>query len=114
MPPSENISSHKKRRHSPIGQTIKRWFLISALAIVGTFGALGFFGKSGVLDILRLKGLLSELHAENSGLELKQLELREEITRLGDPTYLEYLAREQLGLMRPNELFILLEPNKND
>jgi cell division protein FtsB len=105
-----NSSNPKKRRHSPLGQKIKRWFVVAALGIVVVFGALGFFGKSGVLDILRLKGLLSELHAENRDLELKQQELREEIARLGDPTYLEYLAREQLGLMRPNEVFILLNP----
>lgn len=107
----ENIS--KKRRRPSIGRTMKRWFLFSALGIIGVFGFLGFFGKSGVLDILRLKSLLAEIHAENKDLELKQQELREEIARLGDPVYLEFLAREQLGLMRPNEIFILLDPTPN-
>jgi cell division protein FtsB len=110
-PPAKNISNPKKRRRSPISQTMRRWFLFSALGIIGVFGFLGFFGKSGVLDILRLKGLLSEINSENKILELKQQELHEEIARLRDPVYLEFLAREQLGLMRSNEIFILLEPS---
>jgi cell division protein FtsB len=104
------IPRAKKRRHSSIGQSMKRWFFLAGLGIIGFFGALGFFGKNGVLDIIRLKALLSDLHAENHNLELKQEELHEEVARLGDPNYLEYLAREQLGLMRPNEIFILLDP----
>jgi cell division protein FtsB len=99
----------KKRRQSSISQSLKRWFFLTALGIIAVFGGMGFLGKDGVLDIIHLKGLLSDLHAENRELELKQEELREEVARLGDPSYLEYLAREQLGLMRPNEIFILLE-----
>ena len=34
---------------------------------------------------------------------------RAEVQRLQDPRYLEYLARERFGYMRPNEVFILLD-----
>ena len=110
MPPQAASNRSQKRRSSSIGQSMKRWFFLAALGIITLFGGMGFLGKNGVLDIIHLKGLLSDLHAENRELEIKQEELREEVARLGDPNYLEYLAREQLGLMRPNEIFILLDP----
>lgn len=67
------------------------------------------FSQNGILDLLRLKTLYRNLQNENAGLMNQQAELRAELERLQDPRYLEYLARERFGYMRPNEVFILLD-----
>lgn len=99
-----------KGRPSYIGKSMKRWFFIGCLAIIGIFGVLGFLGENGALEIFRLKGLLANLRGEIHSLEVKQEDLKDEIAQLGEEHYVEFLAREQLGLMRPNEIFILIEP----
>lgn len=99
-----------ERRPSIIGQTLKRWFLLASLGIVTLFGILGLFGKNGVLDMIRLKSLHRGLDEEIAELQNEQEELKSEIARLKDPRYVEFLARDRLGLLRANEIFIVLDP----
>ena len=76
------------------------------------FGSLTLFSHNGILDLLRLKSLYHSLQNENAVLLSQQEELQAEVQRLQEPRYLEYLARERLGYMRPNEVFILLDSPK--
>jgi cell division protein FtsB len=99
------------RRRGPIGITIKKWFVLSAAGIVALFGLLGLFGKNGILDMLHLKSIHRNLQRENLALLQKQEKLKGEMARLGDLHYVEFLARDQMGLMRPNEVFVILEPS---
>ena len=111
--PSKNPSTRGKknlvRKRGRIGSSIRRWSLISAAGIVLVFGILGLFGKNGVLDMVKLKYLHQSLQKENLSLLETQEELKSEIARLHDGRYVEYLARERLGLMHPNEVFIILD-----
>ena len=50
-----------------------------------------------------LEQRLAELHAENEMLD-------EDVARLTDPSELETLARERLGLVRPGERAYVVEP----
>ncbi len=43
-------------------------------------------------------------------LQEQNAKLREEIRRLHDLSYVERLAREELGLVRPDEIIVLLLP----
>ena len=52
---------------------------------------------------------LEELEAKIAALSDKQAELEEEIVRLQDLDYLETLARERLGLVKPGEVIFQLE-----
>ncbi|MFO1462246.1 MAG: septum formation initiator family protein [bacterium] len=97
----------RPRRH--LTPLLKRFFLGGVLVILAGFGMLTFFSQNGILDLLRLKTLYRNLQNENAGLMNQQAELRAELERLQDPRYLEYLARERFGYMRPNEVFILLD-----
>lgn len=100
-------SSHKKR--GQLGPSIRRAFVFGALAIVGLFGILSLFGENGVIDMIRLKTMQHQIEAENQRLMDKQQALLDERARLQDPHYVEFLAREQLGMLKPNEVFIILD-----
>ncbi|MDX1386312.1 MAG: septum formation initiator family protein [bacterium] len=97
------------KRPSVIGQTLRRWFFLASLGIVTLFGILGLFGENGVLDMIRLKSLHRSLGEEISQLQNEQEDLKSEIARLKDPRYVEFLARDHLGLLRSNEIFIVLD-----
>ena len=101
------------KRPSQIGATIKRWFLLGALGIISFFGLLSLFGDNGILDMFHLKSLHRSLQQENTQLLERQEDLRAEIARLQDPRHMEFLARDRLGLMRSNEVFIILDEEKN-
>jgi len=49
---------------------------------------------------------LAGLNAEKARLMQQQQDLKEEIARLNTPSYIEQLAREQLGLVRRGEILI--------
>lgn len=88
---------------------LTRFFLGGTLFILFGFGFLTLFSTNGILDLLRLKTLYRSLQGENTDLLGQQEELRAEVERLKDPRYLEYLARERFGYMRPNEVFVVLD-----
>jgi len=100
----------RPRRH--LTPLLKRFFLGGIVVILAGFGALTFLSQNGIFDLLRLKSLYRNLQNENTALLHQQEDLRAEIERLQDPRYLEYLARERFGFMRPNEVFILLDDSK--
>lgn len=103
------VPRNGSRKRSQLGRSIRRFFLFGALGIISLFGILGFFGDNGVLDMIRLKTMHHQLQAENERLLEKQEALLLERARLQDSHYVEYLAREQLGLLKPNEVFIILD-----
>ncbi|MCE9624011.1 MAG: septum formation initiator family protein [Deltaproteobacteria bacterium] len=110
-------SAPKKKSARPRGQLtpfLKRVFVGGVFFIIAGFGLLTLFSRNGILDLVRLKTLSRSLQNENTGLMKQQEELRAEVQRLQDPRYLEYLARERFGYMRPNEVFILLDTPQGD
>lgn len=101
--------SAPKKKRSSLGSRLKRYFFLGTGLIVLGFGSLSILGKNGILDLLELQSLQRSLQNENLTLLQQQQELRAEAQRLNDPQYIEYLARERLGLMRPNEAFLILD-----
>lgn len=74
-----------------------------------------WFGTNGVLMMERLEKNVKEQKAENTLLENQNIELRKEINALrNSPELLEEVAREQLGLVKPNETFYRIIPQKQD
>jgi cell division protein FtsL len=75
--------------------------------------AAGLFALSSGQAALRLYHLgrqLAELEHQRDLLLAENRRLREEIRRLHDPAYVERLAREELGLVRPGEIAVVLVP----
>ncbi|KGK89474.1 septum formation initiator [Desulfosporosinus sp. HMP52] len=54
----------------------------------------------------RVDGQLAQLNEEKAKLLKQEKLLNEEITRLNTPSYIEQLAREQLGLVKQGEILI--------
>jgi len=72
-----------------------------ALALAGVFGSAYWDGYQLRREATRLVRQRDELRRQNT-------QLREEIRLLHTPAYIERLAREQLGLVRPGEIAVIL------
>jgi len=73
-------------------------------------GLLAFSSAQAVLRLYHLTGQLAQLEHRRDALLRENRRLREELRRLKDPAYVERLAREQLGLVRPGEIAVVLIP----
>lgn len=59
---------------------------------------------------IEVEGQLANLNQQKASLLQQEKELKQEITMLNTPSYIEQLAREQLGLVKHGE--ILISPKK--
>ncbi len=105
----ERPNSRPSKNRRPLGARLRRYFFLGLAVIVLGFGSLSVMGKNGILDLMELQGLHRSLQNENATLLQEQEKLRAEVQRLNDPRYLEFLARERLGLMKANEAFLILD-----
>ncbi|MEA4902845.1 septum formation initiator family protein [Desulfitobacterium sp.] len=58
----------------------------------------------------QVNGKIAQLEVEKEGLLAEKSDLESEIVKLNTPSYVEQLAREQLGLVRKGE--IMISPKK--
>ncbi len=81
--------------------------VISVTLIAGLLGIAAAFGTS-TLDVYRLERAAAELARTKQQLQDQNDLLHEEIRLLHTSGYIEKLAREQLGLVKPGEIAILV------
>ena len=67
-------------------------------------GAVALFGGSGLLQWERLRRERTRFGEETMRLARETHDLEQQIARLTDEHGLESMAREQLGLVRPDEI----------
>jgi len=73
----------------------------------------GLIGEKGLLESIRARRQHRELTASIDRLRAENAQLREDVRRLReDPSAIESLAREELGLIRPGELLFILKDIK--
>ena len=77
------------------------------ILITVSFLVLNAFGAT-YLATYRLHREAARLDREVQRLQRENAQLREEIRRLHTPQYIERLAREQLGLVKPGEIPIIV------
>jgi len=83
----------------------QRWVLYTFCAFIVTLSLFTTFGERGLFHLWRLWGERRELSETNFLLQKENELLRERIYRLRhDDLYLEKIAREDLGLVRPGEI----------
>jgi len=74
-----------------------------------------WFGEGSYQKIESLNIKITEQLKINKKLEVQNKLLRKEISALRkNPALLEEKAREQLGLIKPNEIFYRIIPKEND
>ena len=106
-----NLSTYRRTLALPASRQTRlpRWVvpLLVLSVVVLLFNAFG----SSYLSVYRLRREAAGLDREVQGLRRENAQLREELRRLHTPEYIERLAREQLGLVKPGEIpFILIRP----
>ena len=92
--------SQTRARRLPRGAIILCVLLVAAAAAY-VFG-------SNFLDLYTLNREAARLETLKRNLQKQNAVLREEMNLLQTPAYIEKLAREQLGLVRPGEVAILI------
>lgn len=101
----------------PLSKPFQRGVLYALSALLVTLSLFTTFGERGVLHLWRLLGEKRKLDESNFLLQKENEILRERIYRLRhDDRYLEKIAREDLGLVRPGEIiyrFASSESKKN-
>ncbi|HET8679526.1 MAG TPA: septum formation initiator family protein, partial [bacterium] len=85
---------------------VPRWAGPAVAMAVGAALLLAF--GSAYWDGYQLRRGAAHLARERDELRLQNAQLREEIRLLNTPEYIERLAREQLGLVRPGEIAVIL------
>lgn len=72
------------------------------------------FGEVGIIRALDLRAKEKQLIAENAKLREQNEQLRQEVENLrSNPSYIEEIARRELGLMGKKEIVIPLDRKKD-
>lgn len=80
--------------------------VITGMAMVGLL-VFGLFGEKGFTDLNRLKGELRRMNQQVDRLKQENLALYRYIDRLrNDPSFVENVARQELGMIGKDELII--------
>ena len=89
----------------PSSKSLRRWLPYVFFALVAMLSVFTVFGERGALHLWRLWDEKTKLAERNFVLHKENESLRERIDRIRrDDAYLEKIAREELGLVRPGEI----------
>lgn len=101
----------------PTSKTSRRWVIYTVSALLVSMSLFTAFGERGAFHLWRLRGEKKKLEEKNYLVQKENEALRERIDRIRhDDLYLEKVAREELGLVRPGEIlyrFASPAPKKN-
>ena len=91
-------------------QNLRRLLFVSIAGSVA-FAAIFVFSDSGLGELRRLDDRKAQLSADIELIRTENERLRTELARPADPLRVERLAREELGLVKPGEVVLLLPPS---
>jgi cell division protein FtsL len=83
-----------------------RW--IPPLAVLGVVVLFAVTFGGAYWDTYQIRREAGRLARERDDLRTQNAQLREEIRLLNTPEYIERIAREQLGLVKPGEVAVIL------
>ncbi len=87
--------------------TFKKKYKIALFVLTLIMVLLGVFGKNGFLSLYGLNKQYKRLIAGNVSLKKSNQSLRREIHLLrNDKSYIEKIAREEIGLVKKNEIIL--------
>jgi cell division protein FtsL len=98
-----------RRPHLPPGasrRAVPRW--IRLLAALGAVAVTAVIFGGAYWDTYQIRREAARLERERDELRRQNAQLREEIRLLNTPEYVERIAREQLGLVKPGEVAVIL------
>lgn len=82
------------------------WYLGGSVLFALLVCASAWYKENGLADVITLNQAIARLQAQGDDLEQENHRLKEELTRLAarDDWFVERVAREDLGLVRPGEV----------
>jgi cell division protein FtsB len=84
--------------------------LIGSTVLLGAIFYVGFLSQNSLFYLMRLQGLESDLKAEIVQIQKQNDLLLKEIAMIKkDDYFLEKVARDDLGLVRPGEVVIIFQ-----
>lgn len=90
-----------------------RYFLLFLMLFAAGMVLISLLGDQGLIAYFRLRAEAHKLEGEVTRLEAQQQELAQRIHALNDdPAYIELLARQRLGLVRPGDVVLQLPPRE--
>ena len=104
------VAAHARSRTGLSHRRLPRWVLVLAISTVVVAGLAML--SSSFLQVYRMEREVARLERLKSDIQERNATLREEIKLLHTSAYVEKIAREQLGLVKPGEitLFIVHPP----
>lgn len=104
------MPKHKVKKRS--SRVLKR-VLLTLLMVVAPMGTLFvLLSNKGILRYMELQKVLARFESENQNLSSQRQLLEIELAKLQDKTYVETIARESMGLLKNNEIFIIIDETK--
>ena len=102
----------RSRKSQVLSKPKVKAFLALALLAIGLLGYIFMAGEHGCLRLRHLAHQVSRIKSEIEGLKLANEALDQEIESLKtDPLYIERIAREELGMIRPGEMVYEVVPS---
>ena len=114
--PSKPVPQSARKRTETADVPLKRKALSLALFLIVAASALNaLFGDRGLLELLRARQQIESLDREISALREENQRLLEDIRNLKtSPLAVERLARENIGLVKPGEIVLLVRGTAMD
>lgn len=106
----DNIIPMKKRkkvRFRFLMPKMKFKLNLSILVLIFVFGCFLFSLGEKISDLNNMKHCVSELEREIEELKTKNAELKRDLKLIKSEEYVERIAREQLGLVKPGEKVVV-------
>lgn len=101
--PNQQTNSVRRRRRR---LTTRFWLIIGLLV----FGYAAVSYTTGFLEIWRLRQEIQRVELEIAATKTRNEQLRHELAYLQSDEYIEKVAREELGLVRPGETPVIFTP----
>lgn len=93
----------------PESAWLSRWLPLALTAVAVVLALWSVVGPSGWLEVQRLRDERLRLQEKISDIEAENARLRGRLRRLeNDPAELERLAREKLGMVKPDEWVVVV------
>lgn len=93
-----------------VAEKKKNWGVLLLAGIILLIWFFSLFGEKGVIKIIQLRRERDQILTDVSRIQTENKKLQEEIKRLReDPRYLESVARNDLGLIKDNEILFIFE-----
>lgn len=108
------MTKNKKKKRSQFKIETNRIFWFLGIFIVFIFFSFTIWGEDGLMRLWELKDIRNQISKENKNTLLENLASLQEIENLKESRYVEQIARSELGMIREDEVILVIPQKKSD